>query len=201
MKYHDVIRVACIAKQHLCEYCYALIFRNVDLTISSLGLGTHILPFAVTDHTRRSDIKHLYYASPLVFMLVFLTLSVIACTLCSWCVQAGVTHGDHLVVLSHGIHGSKTDLTYLSQHLEKAGCVVLRSASNEFLRSQNGIEKGAKNLALEILSILASNTHLTRISFVGNSLGGLYTRYVAKELYDQSSGLIAGLRPHYFLVC
>lgn len=107
---------------------------------------------------------------------------------------------DHLVVLSHGIHGLKTDLTYLAQQLRSAGCVVLVSSSNEFLRSQSGIEIGGKNLAQEILTVRNSNPQLKRISIVGNSLGGLYTRYVTKELYDTNSGLIAGLHPHCFLV-
>lgn len=117
-----------------------------------------------------------------------------------WWTHLSASHADHLVVLSHGIHGFKTDLTYLSQHLEKAGCVVLKAASNEFMQSQNGIENGAKNIAQEILSVLNSNVQLKRISFVGNSLGGLYTRFVVKELFDQATGLMAGLRPHYFLV-
>lgn len=131
-------------------------------------------------------------------MLLSLLLSILVSIVC-W-TQLSASHSDHLVVLAHGIHGFKTDLTYLSQQLEKAGCVVLKAASNEFMQSQNGIENGAKNIAQEILSLLHSNAHLKRISFVGNSLGGLYTRFVAKELFDQSSGLMAGLRPHYFLV-
>lgn len=134
------------------------------------------------------------------YMSVFFALTLVASLFSCFCMRVAATHGDHLVVLSHGIHGSKTDLTYLSQQLEKVGCVVLRSSSNEFLKSQSGIESGAKNLKQEILSMLSSNAHLKRISFVGNSLGGLYTRYVARELYDKSSGLMAGLSPHYFLV-
>jgi len=40
---------------------------------------------------------------------------------------------------------------------------------------------------------------LRSISLVGNSLGGLYARHAAAELWDAQSGRIAGLEPDAFV--
>lgn len=55
-------------------------------------------------------------------------------------------------------------------------------------------------MAREVLTITRNDPSLTKISFVGNSLGGLYCRYAVKELYDNSTGLVAGLAPVSFMV-
>jgi hypothetical protein len=78
---------------------------------------------------------------------------------------------DHLIVLSHGLMGRKSDLNYLSEVLQKKGCLVLNSKSNEFLKTFNGVEKGAFLLVEEINEFKLSYPNLQRISFVGNSLG------------------------------
>jgi hypothetical protein len=115
--------------------------------------------------------------------------------------NCGALHqSDHLVVLSHGIMGNGNDLLYLSKKLEAQGCVVLRSTANEVLQSLNGIETGGRNLAKEIEDLRASEPNLKRISFVGNSMGGLYARYAIKELFEPLSRKIATLEPHYFMV-
>lgn len=111
---------------------------------------------------------------------------------------------EHLIVLSHGIMGNANDLNYLSALLEKRGCIVLKSNSNSFLNSLNGIRNGAENLVQEIAQIQKDNQQLTKISFVGNSLGGLFARYCIKLLYQSSnsgsnSPRIAGLEPNIFM--
>ena len=106
----------------------------------------------------------------------------------------------HLVVLSHGLHGCRHDLTYLAKALESYGCLVLKSSGNEYLESHNGIEEGAKRLATEVKSLKDLHPSLTHISLVGNSLGGLYCRFAIKELFDPDSGLVAGLHPLNFMV-
>ena len=111
-----------------------------------------------------------------------------------------LSNDDHLVVLSHGIMGSHTDLSYLSSRLERVGCTVLNSKSNEFARSLKGIRQGGLNLADEVVSIVRDHPHLQRISFVGNSLGGMYARYAVRCLYNNDTQLIAGLIPHSFMV-
>ncbi len=107
---------------------------------------------------------------------------------------------DHLVVLSHGLHGCRHDLSYLAQKLQSSGCLVLSSSGNEHLESHNGVQEGALRLANEVRTIVKENAELQKISFVGNSLGGLYSRYAIQELYEPSTGLIAGLQAVSFMV-
>lgn len=107
---------------------------------------------------------------------------------------------DHLVVLSHGLHGSRNDLTYLSDLLEKDGCLVLRSSANEMLNSHAGVVSGGSKLSDEVWNFLFMHSGVKKISFVGNSLGGLYARHALKELFDEPTGLMATLQPHHFLV-
>lgn len=106
---------------------------------------------------------------------------------------------DHLVVLSHGLFGNGQDLDYLYNQLVTKGCNVLQSRVNENLRTLYGIEKGGNLLAEEVLRICKQNKQLRRVSFVGNSLGGLYARYAIRVLYDSSLGYIAGLQPQNFV--
>lgn len=99
-----------------------------------------------------------------------------------------VNNSDHLVVLSHGIMGGAKDLAYLAEQLRSRGCLVLVSKANALLNSLHGIERGAKNLRQEIDDIIlqsADDHAIRRISFVGNSLGGIYARYAVK-LYSEN---------------
>lgn len=107
---------------------------------------------------------------------------------------------NHLVVISHGILGNKYDLAYLINLLKKKGCVVLDSSSNQYFKTLSGIERGGVNLASEIIDIKKDNPNLEKISFVGNSLGGLYCRYAVSVLYDSQRNKMAGLEPHKFMV-
>ncbi|CAM9729229.1 unnamed protein product, partial [Chrysoparadoxa australica] len=54
-------------------------------------------------------------------------------------------------------------------------------------------------LANEIRGLKRHLPHLTHISLVGNSLGGLYARYAAHLLHDPGDKTIAGLMPETFL--
>jgi len=108
-------------------------------------------------------------------------------------------NNDHLVVLSHGILGTSRDLDYLGKNLVTNGCNVLMSEVNQHLNSLSGIRTGGSMLADEILEEIRKNKKIKRISFVGNSLGGLYARYAVKELFDSKSGAIAGVYPQYFI--
>ncbi|KAG5187849.1 putative serine esterase-domain-containing protein [Tribonema minus] len=63
------------------------------------------------------------------------------------------------------------------------------------------MRSGART-AREIRDAIARNPGLTHISVVGNSLGGLYSRYAVRELHtpDEPGGAIAGLQPVTFMV-
>jgi Putative serine esterase (DUF676) len=102
-------------------------------------------------------------------------------------------------VLSHGIMGTGDDLEYLANRLGSGGCHVLKSRSNEHFKSFNGIKACGEALAQEIVAFVGINSDLKRISFVGNSLGGLYARYSISVLFNEKSGTIFGLSPYRFM--
>ncbi|CAM9681198.1 unnamed protein product [Ectocarpus fasciculatus] len=117
----------------------------------------------------------------------------------------------HLVVLAHGLSGTPEDLTYLKQSLEREGGseILVHSARRNEGKTKDGVVKGGSRLAEEIREVVKSTPSLSRISLVGNSLGGLYVRYAAKLLYrDETTGgadgggagaTVAGLSPSVFM--
>ena len=107
-----------------------------------------------------------------------------------------VLQSDHCVVISHGIMGTRHDLDYLASELEKRGVKVLKSVANERLKSLRGLATGGESLATEIVQFVKANPSLTRLSIVGNSLGGLYARYAMHVLFNVTDGTLAGLKPH-----
>nr|ADD95717.1 unknown protein [uncultured organism MedDCM-OCT-S04-C12] len=100
--------------------------------------------------------------------------------------KAAFVGSEHLCVLVHGIMGTDSDLKYLGSRLEEHGCVVLLSQSNWWIKSLSGIETAAKRLVEEIHTVQLSKPWLRKISFVGNSLGGLFCRYAVKLLSRDS---------------
>lgn len=107
---------------------------------------------------------------------------------------------DHLVVLCHGLGGSKTDLSYLRRKLEGKGFTVLSSEVNERLRSMDSIVDASSRLKEEIERYRAHLSTLKHISFVGNSLGGIYARHVIASLLDDTNSTMLGLAPQLFVV-
>jgi hypothetical protein len=103
---------------------------------------------------------------------------------------ATLRHESHLVVLAHGIMGTANDLTVLAQELRQRGCAVLESNSNERLQSLYGVEQGATKLAYELQVFLKDHPEVSSISFVGNSLGGIYVRKAVKILFSDMDHLV-----------
>jgi len=58
-----------------------------------------------------------------------------------------------------------------------------------------GIEESGERAARELLEIARAYPSLARLTLVGNSLGGLFARYIAARLYDPERGTVAGLVP------
>ena len=106
---------------------------------------------------------------------------------------------EHLVVLCHGLSGSQDDLRYLGESLTSAGAAVYRSRANEMMRSFHGVKLGGSRLAEEVRELVSAGSYQS-ISFVGNSLGGLYARYAIRLLFNHSDATIAGLTPSRFLL-
>lgn len=109
----------------------------------------------------------------------------------------------HLLVLVHGLGGSSEDLSFLRWCVRRRaqGHMLVHSAqcNDEPMKTFDGIEEGGSRLASEVRDLVSQNPSLHEISFVGNSLGGIYARYAMGLLYDREHGRIAGLTPHTFL--
>lgn len=117
-----------------------------------------------------------------------------------------------LVVLSHGLMGTRDDLSFLKgaiEELDSENTLVLLARSNEG-KTTDGVANGGRRLASEILKTVETQPSLISISMLGNSLGGLYARYAAALLYtppdssdadnsDASSGSVCGLIPGDFV--
>ena len=118
--------------------------------------------------------------------------------LCSTALAASTTPQKHLVVLVHGLSGTAADLGYLARRLEADASVrVLASGANEpFPRTLDGVDAGGARVADEVRQVASA---YKTISFVGNSLGGLYARAALRELRDAERDTFAGLTPAVFV--
>lgn len=147
-----------------------------------------------------------------------------------------------LVILVHGLWGSRFDWAALEEQLRRVGddqrpFIVHTSVCNEHHRTYEGrlrihtphrpvrlrlvrpgalslhemmtkVDRGriphlrdagidvcGHRLAQEVASVVAQHPEATHLSLLGHSMGGLIARYAAGELYDPTTGLIAGLAP------
>ncbi|PVV02329.1 hypothetical protein BB560_003221 [Smittium megazygosporum] len=109
--------------------------------------------------------------------------------------------GVHLFVLSHGLHGSRNEMIYLTEQLKLKSStkrkflgadgnrrLVVLSHDVNHGNTTDGVEAGGKRIANKILEYVSwlklADTHHPkppsqkksrhRISFIGHSLGGLY---------------------------
>ncbi|SLM41011.1 Domain of unknown function DUF676, lipase-like [Lasallia pustulata] len=111
---------------------------------------------------------------------------------------------EHLCVLVHGLWGSPKHLSYMATALRDRyrdqGIHVLLPKSNEGHRTYDGIEIAGERVTQEIEDALEdlarSGQHITKISMVGYSLGGLVARYAIGLLH--SKGYFSKLRPINF---
>lgn len=103
---------------------------------------------------------------------------------------------SHLVVLLHGLGGTSKDLKYLGDVLAARDCEVLAVKSNEG-RTRDGVHLGARRACDEVRAFVEARPHLRCVSFVGNSLGGLFARECVAQL--DRGGKVAGLRPECFV--
>jgi len=103
----------------------------------------------------------------------------------------------HLVVLVHGWMGNPAELGYLQQSLEEHASAVQEelpdtyflfvSANANDKKTSDGIAAGGSRLASEVNELIDDITKQQEsskisLSFVGNSLGGLYARYALSEI-------------------
>lgn len=99
----------------------------------------------------------------------------------------------HLVILVHGWMGNHKEMNYLKSALEAYPNIDVHSALCNELKTNDGIEKGGERLAREVQAILDQSDRIDgaykSISFVGNSLGGLYARYAIKDIQHSCFGV------------
>lgn len=144
----------------------------------------------------------------------------------------------HFAFLVHGYNGQPADLRYLRCAMatiaeKELGCndksnnpkeissqdrVVIHSCQTNYGQTGDGIAKGGTRILEEILSVIRE--HSTRstdddeeavditVSFIGNSLGGLYSRYAIARLAELSSAtdeqfilLEGNIRLHLNIFC
>ena len=110
----------------------------------------------------------------------------------------------HLYFCVHGLAGRPEDLSALRECLTAGGAgaaLVHLAQANAYSRfaTYDGVHAGAARLATELCSVVEAHPSVTHLSLVGNSLGGLYCRYLASLLYDETKSKIAGLQPVTFL--
>jgi hypothetical protein len=108
----------------------------------------------------------------------------------------------HLIVLQHGLSGTAVDLAFLKERLDalagaRGARVRVHCAASNVGRTADGVAAGGARLAAEVLEVAAAcGPSLAELSLVGNSLGGIYARYAARELADGAGATVArGLRP------
>ena len=93
---------------------------------------------------------------------------------------------QHLVVLQHGLYGTKANMMVLQQklHAYGGGRVCAHLAESNEGRTRDGVAAGGRRLADEIRDVVRKKPTLQTISLVGNSLGGLYVRAAAAYILD-----------------
>mmetsp|Transcript_32251 Transcript_32251/g.36686 ORF Transcript_32251/g.36686 Transcript_32251/m.36686 type:complete len:372 (+) Transcript_32251:150-1265(+) len=94
--------------------------------------------------------------------------------------------GTHLVILVHGWLGNDKELDYLKETMEKRSSrdqnLIIHNSKCNVGKTSDGIANGGERLAIEVKDQIRQIDGEVILSFVGNSLGGLYARYVISVL-------------------
>ncbi|CAG8585955.1 6470_t:CDS:1 [Cetraspora pellucida] len=136
------------------------------------------------------------------------------------------TRDIHLVVLTHGIHGSMLDELYLKEALEekymdrKTDRIIFFMSDVNHSGTEDGIEICGKRLAKELLKYVGwpwgpnnndrdniSSTSdsrneplISKISLIGHSLGGLINAFMAGYLHSVTNGAFFNdVQPIHFI--
>jgi hypothetical protein len=108
----------------------------------------------------------------------------------------------HLFVCVHGLAGTPDDLCAIEARLlSQRGAATHRVTCNAPLNSFDGVDAGARRIVEELREVRKKYPGLRRLTLYGNSLGGIYARYVAGLLYAESKDgtMLDGLTPCTFL--
>ncbi|PWY80277.1 DUF676-domain-containing protein [Aspergillus sclerotioniger CBS 115572] len=113
-------------------------------------------------------------------------------------------NADHLCVLVHGLWGNPSHLDYITSSLRdrysEDRLHILAAKRNSGNFTYDGIEVGGERVAHEVEEALEelaeAGHHITKLSMVGYSLGGLVARYALGLLYAR--GWLDKLEPVNF---
>jgi hypothetical protein len=101
--------------------------------------------------------------------------------------------GRHLVVLCHGLTGTPSTVAFIARCIEEAHSdaqlLIHASRANygicsSYFTTSDGIDAGGARLAHEIRELIQQHSHVSHLSLVGISLGGLYARAALAHLTD-----------------
>jgi len=113
---------------------------------------------------------------------------------------------NHLLIIIHGILGLPENMNYLKSCFENMEQYYLHIITcNQITKQQktntlDGIEAGSKRILQEVQEIIENNSSLEKISILGFSLGGIYSRYLSALAFDLNTGLLFGkLKPIAFI--
>ncbi|KAH7482379.1 hypothetical protein PRIC1_006768 [Phytophthora ramorum] len=96
---------------------------------------------------------------------------------------AQLQRATHLVVLQHGLLGSKHDFARFVEIFQaqfQSDELYLHageSNATSFFQTYDGVDQGGERLAEEIQQLAAKMPKVQKLSMIGHSLGGLYNRY------------------------
>ncbi|CAH0481968.1 unnamed protein product [Peronospora belbahrii] len=115
-----------------------------------------------------------------------------------------LTTATHLVILQHGLLGSKHDFAHFvkifyTYFRSKDFLYLHASESNgsRFFQTYDGVDQGGERLADEIQDLAKKMPNLEKFSMIGHSLGGLYNRYCIGVLL--SRGFFDKIEPMNFV--
>ncbi|CAM9848667.1 unnamed protein product, partial [Heterosigma akashiwo] len=112
----------------------------------------------------------------------------------------------HLYVIVTGMWGGRNDLIYLKEAIckkKRPQDFVLVSTSNLRMRSYHGVDVCGNRLVREITTFIRQkernqkNARISRISFVGFSAGGIFSRYAIGVLEEH--GFFQAVRPDQYI--
>ncbi|CCE64956.1 hypothetical protein TPHA_0J01340 [Tetrapisispora phaffii CBS 4417] len=125
--------------------------------------------------------------------------------------------GKHLIVLIHGLWGNFKHMNSLKRMFKKKlsakdndgdAYIYYSPMQNTLFKTLDGIEIIGYRTLIEICQYIkyhnekeaeSESAHITKISVVGYSLGGLIARFVIGKMYTDCINIFENIEPHLFM--
>ncbi|CCF56115.1 hypothetical protein KAFR_0A06800 [Kazachstania africana CBS 2517] len=121
-----------------------------------------------------------------------------------WGLHKSTNNTDtHLVVLTHGLHSNVTaDMSYLMeqiyQHCSKDDNIVVEGFNGNVCQTEKGVKYLGYRLAEHIVTNLYTDS-ITKISFIGHSLGGLIQTFAMEYIFTKYPWFFEKVQPINFI--